>query len=142
MVTSTIILANGTELPTIAVNGGVKRYQNADREMYEVLIPKDASTLEDIRTLFVKDNLTEIVLTETTTHDPITTEEGEVIEVEPTVKQFVHFNFTLVKEIGLREEEGVLFAVIAQKTDLEITQEAQTEQITLLQDCILELSAR
>lgn len=132
MVTSTIILANGTELPTIGVNGGVKRYQNADREMYEVLMPKDASTLEDIRTLFVKDNLTEIVLTETTTYDPIITEEGEVIEVEPTVKQFVHFNFTIVKEIGLREEEGVLFAVIAQKTDLELSVEKQEKIINAL----------
>lgn len=132
MVTSTIIFANGTELPTIAVNSSVRRYQNADREMYEVLMPKDASTLEDIRTLFVKDNLTEIVLTETTTHDPITTEEGEVIEVEPTVKQFVHFNFTLVKEIGLREEEGVLFAVIAQKTDLELSVEKQEKIINAL----------
>lgn len=132
MVTSTIIFANGTELPTIVVNSSVRRYQNADREMYEVLMPKDASTLEEIRTLFVKDNLAEIVLTETTTYDPITTEEGEVIEVEPTVKQFVHFNFTLVKEIGLREEEGVLFAVIAQKTDLELSVEKQEKIINAL----------
>ena len=132
MVTSTIIFANGAELPTIAVNSSVRRYQNADREMYEVLIPKDASTLEDVRTLFVKDNLAEIVLTETTTYDPITTEEGEVLEVEPTVKQFVHFNFTLVKEIGLREEEGVLFAIIAQKTDLELSVEKQEKIINAL----------
>ena len=142
MVTSTIILSNGVEFPTIAVDSNTRRYQGADRDMWEVKIPIDAVTFDELREAFVADNLSEIILTETTTYEPETNEDGEVVTKEPTVDRFYHYNYSIVKELGVRESQGMYFVELAQKTDLEITQETQTEQIALLQDCVLELSAK
>jgi hypothetical protein len=142
MVISTIILANGAEFPTIAVDSNTRRYQGADRDMWEIKIPIDAATLDELRASFVAENLSEIILTETTTYEPETNEDGEVVTREPTVDRFYHYNYSIVKELGVRESQGMYFVELAQKTNLEITQEEQTEQITLLQDCILELSAK
>jgi hypothetical protein len=110
--------------------------------MWEVKIPIDATTFDELRASFVAENLSEIILTETTTYEPETNEDGEVVTREPTVDRFYHYNYSIVKELGVRESQGMYFVELAQKTNLEITQEEQTEQITLLQDCILELSAK
>jgi len=142
MITSTIILANGAEFPTIAVDSNTRRYQGADRDMWEIKIPIDATTFDELRAAFVAENLSEIILTQTITYEPETDENGEVVTREPTVDKFYHYNYSIVKELGVRESQGMYFVELAQKTDLEITQEAQTEQIALLQDCILELSAK
>lgn len=142
MITSTIILANGAEFPTIAVDSNTRRYQGADRDMWEIKIPIDATTFDELRAAFMAENLSEIILTETTTYEPETNEDGEVVTREPTVDRFYHYNYSIVKELGVRESQGIYFVELAQKTDLEITQETQTEQIMLLQDCVLELSAK
>lgn len=142
MITSTIILANGAEFPTIAVDSNTRRYQGADRDMWEIKIPIDATTFDELRAAFVAENLSEIILTQTITYEPETDENGEVVTREPTVDRFYHYNYSIVKELGVRESQAMYFVELAQKTDLEIAQETQTEQIALLQDCILELSAK
>lgn len=142
MVISTIILANGAEFPTIAVDSTTRRYQGADRDMWEIKIPIDVTTFDELRASFVAENLSEIILTETTTYEPETNEDGEIVTREPTVDKFYHYNYSIVKEFGVRESQGMYFVELAQKTELEIAQETQTEQIALLQDCILELSAK
>ena len=142
MITSTIILANGAEFPTIAVDGDLGRYQGADRTMWKIKIPIDATTFDELRAAFVVENLSEIILTQTITYEPETNEDGEVVTREPTVDRFYHYNYSIVKELGVRESQAMYFVELAQKTDLEIAQETQTEQIALLQDCILELSAK
>ena len=132
MITSTIILANGMELPTIAVHGNEKRYQDALRKTWEVQIPLESITFDGLRAAFVAENLSEITLTETTTYEPETTEDGEVITKEPTTERFLYYNFSLVKELGLRETQGMYFVELAQKTDLEIAQEEQGKALAAL----------
>lgn len=132
MVTSTIILANGTELPTIAVYGNEKTYQGAFRKTWEIQLPLESITFEGLRAAFVAENLSEILLTETTTYEPETTEEGEIITREPTTEKFLYHNFSLVKELGLRESQGMYFVELAQRTELEIAQEEQEQLLALL----------
>lgn len=125
MTTSTIILANGIELPTIAVYSRTTFFQTADRQILEIRIPSSATTFDTLRELFVKENLSEIILKEITTYDSEITEDGEIIEIEPTVNEFAHLNYSLVKELGLRENEGMFFVIVARKTELELAQEEQ-----------------
>jgi len=140
MTTSTIILANGAEFPTIAVDSNTRRYQGADRDVWEIKIPIDATTFDELRASFVAENLSEIILTETTTYEPETNEDGEVVTREPTVDKFYHYNYSIVKELGVRESQGMYFVELAQKTDLEIAQETQANNITMLTECVLEMS--
>lgn len=132
MITSTIILANGAEFPTIAVDSNTRRYQGADRDMWEIKIPIDAATFDELRAAFVAENLSEIILTETTTYEPETDENGEVVTREPTVDRFYHYNYSIVKELGVRESQAMYFVELAQKTDLEITQEEQGKALAAL----------
>ncbi len=130
--TSTITLADDTELKTIAVYRSITEFQSAKRQIMEVQIPYDATTFDELRTLFVKDNLGEIILTETTTYDPEITEDGETVEVEPTINKYQYLNYSLVVEIGLRESENMFVAKIAQRTELELMQEEQGNILTAL----------
>ena len=132
MITSTIILANGAEFPTIAVDSNTRRYQGADRDMWEIKIPIDATTFDELRAAFVAENLSEIILTETTTYEPETNEDGEVVTREPTVDRFYHYNYSIVKELGVRESQGMYFVELAQKTELEIAQEEQGKALAAL----------
>lgn len=132
MVKSTIILANGAEFPTIAVDSNVRRYQGTDRAMWEIKIPIEATTFDELRAAFVAENLSEIILTQTTTYEPEANEDGEVVTREPTVDKFYHYNYSIVKELGVRESQGMYFVELAQKTDLEVAQEEQGQLLTLL----------
>jgi hypothetical protein len=132
MVTSTIILANGAEFPTIAVDSNTRRYQGADRDMWEVKIPIDAVTFDELREAFVAENLSEIILTETTTYEPETNEDGEIVTREPTVDRFYHYNYSIVKELGVRESQAMYFVELAQKTEIEIAQEEQGKALAAL----------
>ena len=132
MVTPTIILANGAEFPTIAVDSNTRRYQGADRYLWEIKIPIEATTFDELRASFVAENLSEIILKETTTYEPETNEDGEVVTREPTVDRFYHYNYSIVKELGVRESQGMYFVELAQKTELEIAQEEQGKALAAL----------
>ncbi len=129
---STITLADGTELSTIAVYQSKTDFQSANRQILEIQIPSNATTFDELRALFVKDNLGEIILTETTTYDPEITEDGETVEVAPTINKYQHLNYSLVKEIAFRESESMYVVTIAQRTELEIAQEEQGAILTAL----------
>lgn len=141
MTTATITLANGVELPIIGAHSNVAFFQSANRHMYDIRIPSSALTLDALNALFIADNLSEIIITETTVYEPETSETGELIEKEPKVEQFIHRNYSLVKELGLRKSEGLLFVIVAQKSDLELAQEEQAVMLLEQQDALIELAA-
>lgn len=130
--TSTITFANGTVLPTIAVHSSVRNVQSAMRNTMEIRIEESATTFEQLKELTTSENLSEVVLTQIQTDD------------EAGVQEFPYnyTNYTIYLGHGKKIIDNIVMWVleIAQKTQLEITQEEQTESINDTQLAIIELA--
>lgn len=131
MITQIIKFKNGVTLPVIAVYSKKELIQNAYRECFEIRIPVEATTYNDLSSLAVSENLSELFLTE---------KDRETNEV---TAQFSHTNFTIVTGLGMKTAEDgskFLFLNVAQKSDAELMIEQLLQDNEDIQFALVELA--
>lgn len=128
----TITFKDGTSCPTIAVYSHKDLIQGAYRECFEVRIPTDAATYDELAALATPENLSELILTERNN------------ETNKVTAQFSHRNFSIVTGLGLKTmpEDGskYLFLSVAQKHDTELAIERLSQESEELRDAMIELA--
>ena len=105
--------------------------QNAYRECFEIRIPVEATTYNDLSSLAVPENLSELFLTE---------KDSETDEV---TAQFSHTHFSIVTGLGMKTAEDgskFLFLNVAQKSDAELTVEQLLQDNEDIQSALVELA--
>lgn len=129
---STITLSNSKVYNHIGVFVGQANYQGSLRRTLEVRISYDETTFDDLRQNFITENLGEIILSSEKINDS-----GETI-----VNQYQHLNYSLVMGLGVEtiDETDMWVIRLAQRTDLEIMQQTQSDDINMLTECVLEMS--
>ena len=114
---------DGRQLETTAVYGGTETYQSARRKTLELVVSADELTLDEAKAIW---------------QDSAATAE---ITVEDNGESSVQLNFTLPVSLTLSQMDGadVIRMKLAQKSDMEITQEQHSADISALDAAILEI---
>ncbi len=118
-----ITFANGTSIDTIAVYGGKMEHQNARRNFLNIVCAADMLTLDEAKALYIDSAAT----------SEITVQTGGEISV--------HLDFSIPVELKLTEQDGVevICIKLAQKSALELAQEAQAADIEAVTAAIIEI---
>ena len=118
-----IIFKNGKQLETTAVYGGTETYQSAQRKTLELVVSADELTLDEAKASW---------------QDSAATAE---ITVEDNGESSVQLNFTLPVSLTLSQMDGadVIRMKLAQKSDMEITHDQHSADISALDAAILEI---
>lgn len=121
---SNITFKNGTTLETIAVYGGSMQYQSAQRSTLEIVVNADKLTLEDAKKIW---------------QDSDAAEEITIFSDEETSMKI---NYTIPVELKLCTLDGadVIKMKLAQKSELEIMQEKQSQDIDDVNAALCELA--
>lgn len=132
MITQTITFKDGTTLPTIAVYSQRELVQGSYRECFEIRVPIEATTYDELSTLATPENLSELILTETDN------------ETNSETGKYTHYNFTLVTGMGMKTtpEDGTkyLYLSVAQKSDMELAIEQLRQDNEDVQSALMELA--
>ena len=120
-----IIFANGKSIETVAVLGATATIQGASRQTLEVLIEQEKATFDELSALYT---------------DPSALNEITVIANDGK-SQSLHVHFTIPISLGLKTVEGkALWSMkIAEKSALELAQEAQAADIEAVTAAIIEI---
>lgn len=127
----TITFKDGTALPYLAVCSDTRVIQGAYRAFFEIRIPIEATTYDELSALAANpENLSEITLTE------------EVNEI--TNQTSTYYNFTIITGIGQITDpvDGTqyFFLYVAQKSDSELAIERILQENEAMKDAIFELA--
>ena len=141
-----ITFANGKSYEQVSVLGAVQSFQGQLRNTLAMKFRSTDITLAEATELYKDaDALKEISIVETYTENG-TDIDGNSVEIERT-RSSIQLNFTLPVELTLstekispQESAEVVTIKVAQKSDLEITQEAQAADIQDTQIALMELA--
>lgn len=120
-----IIFANGKSIETVAVLGATAVIQGASRQTLEALIAEENASFEELSALYT---------------DPSAL--GKITVIANDGKsQSLHLNFTIPVALGLKTVDGKqLWSMkIAEKSALELAQEAQAADIEAVTAAIIEI---
>ena len=119
-----VTFKNGTAYEEVKVVGAKQDFQNAKRDTLDIVISSDQLTLTAAKALWQdKDVTSEITI------DYKEEENGILVD-----KSSVHINYTLPMELKVDTLNGVevIHIKLAQKSELELTQEEQSNIIAAL----------
>lgn len=139
-----ITFANGTKIETdFPPIGGTTTFQSAYRKILELRLPVSEISFEEIKALYTDSTaMSEITVTEWGKQTQKDSENPEqTIEVDVVVGQSLHLNFSLPMELTFKNVDGtdLWCAKMAQKSDLEITQENQATDIAACEAAIIDI---
>ena len=134
-----ITLANGKSYNTVAIFSNTQNFQNSQREIFEIHFKADETEqdgykLETISALY---------------NNPAPFDNIKIYEDTPDeagncafLSEHLHTTIPVKFTTETIDDVKRYIIKIAQLSELEIMQKEQAEQIALLQDCVLELSAK
>ena len=120
-----VTFKNGTQLETVAVIGSIMMFQNANRETLELRIAEENAEFDELKAIYTdRDALSEI-------------------EVQDGEAKSLQLNYTIPVELALKQIDGasVWCMKLAQKSELELAQARQAEDINDTQLAIIELAS-
>lgn len=128
-----ITFANGTSYETVAIYGSSAEFQSAKRDMLEICISTDNITLDEAKEIWQNEEAT----AEITISYEVTATDGTT-----STETSVHLNYTLPVELkeNLLNDKEVIRIKLAQKSALELTQEAQAQDIEDANAALVELA--
>lgn len=119
---------NGSSYNEIAVYGAKTTYQSAERDTLDIVLSAEDITLDEAKKLWQNADAT----------SEITIDYSD----EETTKSSVHINYTLPMALTLDSLNGVevVHIKLAQKSQLELTQEKQAQDIDDVNAALCELA--
>lgn len=124
-----ITFTNGQSFDTVRIIGAKRNYQGMERDTLEIAIPSSDITLEEAKKIWKDSELTKEIAV---TYDDVT---SYLLNYSLPIE-------LIVQNLKVSETETVEVVTLklAQKSDLEITQEAQATDIQDTQVALMELA--
>ncbi len=119
---------NGSSYNEVAIYGAKTTYQSAERDTLDIVLSAEDITLDEAKKLWQNADATSEITIEYTD--------------EETTKSSVHINYTLPMALTLDALNGrqVVHIKLAQKSQLELTQEKQAQDIDDVNAALCELA--
>lgn len=119
-----VTFKNGTAYEEVKVFGAKQEFQNAKRDTLDIVVSSDQLTLDEAKALWQDTNAT----------SEFTITYEEKVDGEFVTKTGVYINYTLPMELKVDTLNGieVIHIKLAQKSELELTQEEQSNIIAAL----------
>ena len=128
-----ITLANGKSYNTVAIFSNTQNFQSSQREIFEIHFKADETEQDGYKLETISALYNNIKIYEDTPD-----EAGNCAFLSEHLHTTIPVKFTTETIDDVKR----YIIKIAQLSELEIMQKEQAEQIALLQDCVLELSAK
>lgn len=124
-----ITFTNGQSFDTIRIIGAKRNYQGMERDTLEITIPSSDITLEEAKKIWKDSELTREL---TVTYDGVTSYLlNYSLPIELTTQNL---------KVSETEYTEVVILKLAQKSELELTQARQAEDITNIEAALIELA--
>ena len=123
-----VTFKNGSSYNEVAIYGAKTTYQSAERDTLDIVLSAEDITLDEAKKLWQNADAT----------SEITIDYSD----EETTKSSVHINYTLPMALTLDSLNGVevVHIKLAQKSQLELTQEKQAQDIDDVNAALCELA--